>query len=157
VLESTSREDAIRKLERYGVASSCHMLVADPSGATGLEWSSIDVQKLPMDADRRVYHTNHFLVEHPGVEDTLWLPDSIDREKRIKQLCQGLTDASPTMEKIQQLFRDENNYPAAICRTEVDTSTAATLFNIIMELKSKTARVVLGRPTAPQESLVLGF
>lgn len=157
VLESTSREDAIRKLERYGIASSCHMLVADPSGATGLEWSSIDLQKLPMDADRRVYHTNHYLLEHPGVVDTLWLPDSIDREKRIKQLCTALANAPPTVESIQRLFTDENNYPAAICRAQEGNSTAASLFNIIMELKGKAARVTLGRPTEPEESLLLAF
>lgn len=38
VLESESREEAVAKLERYGIASACHMLIADPSGGVGVEW-----------------------------------------------------------------------------------------------------------------------
>lgn len=38
VLESASREEAVRRLKEEGVASACHMLVADATGGVGLEW-----------------------------------------------------------------------------------------------------------------------
>lgn len=38
VLESESREEAVAKLEKWGIASACHMLIADGSGGVGVEW-----------------------------------------------------------------------------------------------------------------------
>lgn len=38
VLESWSRDEAVARLEKYGIASACHMLIADPSGGVGVEW-----------------------------------------------------------------------------------------------------------------------
>lgn len=38
VLESKSREEAVARLENYGIASACHMLIADPTGGVGVEW-----------------------------------------------------------------------------------------------------------------------
>jgi isopenicillin-N N-acyltransferase-like protein len=37
VMESLSRQAAIAALEKAGVASACHILIADSSGGTGLE------------------------------------------------------------------------------------------------------------------------
>ena len=72
VLESNSREEAVSQLEKYGVASSCHMLVADADGSVGLEWSSVEVQKVNMNSNKQVFHSNHYLMKHVGVEDTNW-------------------------------------------------------------------------------------
>lgn len=38
VLESASRDEAVARLEKYGIASACHMLIADASGGVGVEW-----------------------------------------------------------------------------------------------------------------------
>lgn len=38
VLESESREEAVAALEKSGIASACHMLIADPTGGVGVEW-----------------------------------------------------------------------------------------------------------------------
>lgn len=160
VLESWTREEAITKLEKHGIASSCHMLIADPSGGVGVEWSYIDVQKLSMNAAGQVFHSNHYLVPHPGVIDTVWLEDSKYRVKRIEELCKRLGN-SPSIDSVQAIFKDESNYPESICR---DTPAhnggnghSATLFNIVMDLEARAAKVILGRPTAPEEFIELSF
>lgn len=157
VLESRSRDEAVRELERYGVASSCHMLVADASGGVGLEWSSRDVRKVEMNASRQVFHTNHYLAEHAeGVVDTVWLKDSLVRIERVQELCEGLGEA-PSSEEVARVFKDEKGFPTSICRNEKDGSATGTLFNIVMDLRAKRARVILGRPVDPEEYFEMAF
>ncbi|KAK4575318.1 hypothetical protein LTR86_001172 [Recurvomyces mirabilis] len=156
VLESTSRDDAITKLEKYGVASSCHMLVADATGGTGLEWSSVELGKIQMNSQKQIFHSNHYLTKHPGVEDTKWLKDSDFRVTRIEALAKELGE-SPSKQSLFGLFKDETNYPGAICRAQVGESGSASLFNIIMDLKKRQATVTLGRPVEPEEVVQLSF
>lgn len=157
VLESSSREDAVRKLESYGVASSCHMLVADAQGGTGLEWSWKDLRKVEMNPSKQVFHTNHYLAEHEkGVIDTVWLKDSLVRIVRIEELCKKV-GVSPTMEELAEMFKDEKGFPTSICRNEKGGSATGTLFNIVMDLKAKKAAVTLGRPVEPEQYFELGF
>ncbi|KAK0943426.1 hypothetical protein LTR29_005009 [Friedmanniomyces endolithicus] len=106
VLESESRDEAVRQLEKYGVASSCHMLVADGSGSIGLEWSAVELQKVKMNGREQVFHSNHYLAEHVRVEDSRWLEDSTFRVTRIEKLCEDFKDP-PTTETLFELFKDE--------------------------------------------------
>ncbi|KAK5702159.1 hypothetical protein LTR17_022586 [Elasticomyces elasticus] len=156
VLESHSREEAVSKLEKYGISSSCHMLVADASGSIGLEWSFVELQKLKMNGNEQIFHSNHYLGKHMGVEDTNWLGDSNFRVARIEELCNTL-DGSPTTQSLFELFKDETNYPGSICRAQVGSSGTASLFNIIMDLKRRVATVTLGRPVSPEEVVQLAF
>lgn len=157
VLESESREQAVRSLERYGVTSSCHMLVADKEGGVGLEWSSRDLRRVEMNPSGQVFHTNHYLVEHEeGVVDTVWLKDSPIRVARVEEICKTLGE-EPEMEDVAGVFRDEEGLPTAICRDERDGSATGTLFNIVMDLTGKRAKVILGRPVEPEEFLELAF
>lgn len=149
ILESNSRKEAVDTLEKYGIASSCHMLVADSNGSVGLEWSYKDLQILEMNDRSQVFHSNHYLVPHPGVTDTVWLEDSKFRIKRIQEICDEL-GPSPTLIEVQALFKDEKNYPFAICRAEEQGNHSGTLFNIVMDLKARKASVILGRPVAPE-------
>ena len=55
VMESVSREAAIATLEKAGVASACHILIADKAGGTGLECSSEDIIRLEMNREGIVY------------------------------------------------------------------------------------------------------
>lgn len=156
VLESTSCKEAVDTLRKYGIASSCHMLVTDSRGSVGLEWSYKDLQILEMNDKKQVFHSNHYLVPHPGVSDTVWLEDSKFRIKRIQEICDELGH-SPTMTEVQALFKDEKNYPYAICRAQEDGNHSGTLFNIVMDLKARKTSVILGRPTAPEGSYEIGF
>ncbi|TFK50387.1 AAT-domain-containing protein [Heliocybe sulcata] len=154
VLESHSKEEAIDQLERHGIASSAHMLIADPSGAIGLECTAVGFVKLFMDSQGKILHTNHLLAHHPGVVDTKFWKDSFNRIDRIQELSKTLPDG-PEDDDIYNLFRDEDNFPASICRAQAGESRAATLFNILMDLTSKTAVVRMGRPVAPEETVML--
>lgn len=156
VLESRSMEEAVQKLEKYGIASACHMLVADPTGGIGLEWSSVELQKVKMNATKQVFHSNHYLAPHSGVEDSRWLADSFFRVTKIEELCKDI-QGSPDTESIYELFKDETNYPGAICRAQTGESSSASLFNIVMDLKKPAAQVTLGRPVAPEERLTLAL
>lgn len=166
VLESRSREEAVARLEQYGIASSCHMLIADATGAVGLEWSAIDVQKLPMNAAGQIFHSNHYLAKHPGISgaDSVsggdYLGDSVFRVARIGELAKVMYPSGGNInkEEISGFFEDEANYPGAICRATFEGKPlSGTLFNIVMDLKTKTATVKLGRPTEVEETVELAF
>jgi len=157
VLDSSSREEAVKNLSAHGVASSCHMLVADTTGGVGLEWSSKDLRKIEMNDSKQVFHTNHYLATHDeGVVDTVWLKDSLVRVVRVEELCKRLGD-SPSHDEIAGIFKDEKGLPTSICRNERDGSATGTLFNIVMDLKKKRATVTLGRPVDTEEEFELSF
>ena len=153
-LNSNSLEEAVRSLDKYGVASSCFFLLGDRSSALGLEWSHLGYKSIPL-ADNRIHHGNHLLLDHPGIVDSQWIHDSFHRTKRIQELTDTVSE--PTISSIQELFKDETNLPGAICRIQEGESTAATLFNIVMDLSAVKADVLVGRPTQPEERLVLSF
>ena len=151
-LESSSAKVAVLNMQRIGVASACHILVADSIGGTGLECSCIDTVELPMDSHGVVTHTNHFLKPHPGIEDKVALPDSRPRLHRINELVlDKLVEYTERTElhspDIARLLRDEKNLPAAICRSRTSDSSIATLFSIVMDLDQGRAEVVIGRPS----------
>jgi len=159
ILESTSREEAIAKLEKYGTAAANHMLVGDTTGCVGLECTTSGIVRLPPDTRGRVMHTNHLLVNRPGEED-LWLPDSPQRLERLKELADKLAERStePTEEDIAHVFADEKNLPFAINRMAAEGDPLGpneTLFNIVMDLTTATAYVKVGRPTEAGELIVL--
>ena len=155
-LESWSREEAVRQLEKHGIASGCHMLVADATGGIGLEWSAFDLRKITMNGKKQVFHANHYLMDHIGVEEVDWLVDSSFRTKRIEEVSKEIGD-EPNMQQVTELFKDEDNYPRSICRAQLGPSFSATLFNIVMDLEAKRADVVIGRPAEPDESFELKF
>jgi isopenicillin-N N-acyltransferase-like protein len=153
-LESSSVEEAVRKLESYGMASSAHILIADPNTAIGLEFTKSTFAHCVPDSFGRVVHTNHLLLEHPGETDIVWLKDSLDRVQTMAETV-GKLDKEPSWEKVGRLFEDEQNSPSAICRLETKETGSGTLFNIVMDLKSKKAVVRLGRPTEVEERIEL--
>ena len=112
-----------------------------------------------MNAAKQVFHSNHYLLEHPsGVgKDTAWLADSSFRVARIERLVETMVGTAPTMETIFDLFKDEANFPGAICRAQKAPSQAASLFNIVMDLQARRANVTLGRPVDPEDFVQLVF
>jgi isopenicillin-N N-acyltransferase-like protein len=153
-LESTSVADAVQRLEGCGMASSAHILLGDPSTSLGLEFTKSTFAHCEPDAGGRVVHANHLLKKHPGETDTVWLKDSLTRVPTMTSNA-GSLDTEPSWESVSKLFEDEQNSPGSICRTETKETGSATLFNIVMDLKSKKAIVRLGRPTEVEETVEL--
>ncbi|CAK7213615.1 hypothetical protein SBRCBS47491_001865 [Sporothrix bragantina] len=157
LLNSDSLAAARETVEKDGVAASCHILLGDRTGAVGLECSHLSIQALEFSAHKnRIYHANHFLLDHPTVQDTNWIPDSEFRTKRIEELADGVR-GNVDLPTLQELFKDEVNVPGSICRMATKDNTVATLFNIVMDLGKATAEVLMGRPNAPDEKIVLSF
>lgn len=155
-LECSTANEAVQVFEKYGVASSAHMLVADKNEAYGVETSSTTVQKIRRDDQGRVIHANHFLLTHPGVVDTKWLEDSPFRVDRMRELTDELGHG-PAWDDILKVFEDEKNSPASICRHELGSSTFGTLFNIVMDLKQGRAVVRTGKPSQVEETINMTF
>ncbi|EXJ90504.1 hypothetical protein A1O1_03607 [Capronia coronata CBS 617.96] len=149
VLNSTSREEAETILRRVGVASACHITIADAStGGIGLECTALDIVEMPMDQNGTCTHSNHLVKQHK-VEDKLFLQDSPFRLNRIQELMNGID--KPSVEKLSEILKDEKNYPTAICRALGEKSTSETLFSIVMDLTQGFAQVKMGRPTEDGE------
>jgi isopenicillin-N N-acyltransferase like protein len=157
VLDAPSAEVALEKLKKYGVASSCHIFLADSvSGGTGVECSAHDIVTIPQNSHGQVFHSNHFIMPHT-VESKLYLPDSLFRLERITELVKELGDQSPSTEVIEKILDDEKGYPTAICRDKTEKSTVASLFSIVMDLQNKSAKVRVGRPVHATERVGLSF
>lgn len=161
ILESSSVRAAIVALKEVGVASSAHFLIADSNSAVGLETTCATFSEIEMDSRGRVFHSNHLVAAHQEVKEPRWLPDSLFRLSRIETLADELEtttgEGGINMEGFKGLFVDEENFPAAICRAEEGISDCATLFNIAMDLKAKTAVITVGRPSRSSETLNIDF
>lgn len=156
VMESKNTSEAVATLQKHGVASSCHILIGDKGGGVGVECSSQDIVLLRTN-NGRVVHTNHYLEAHEeGVVEVMdWLPDTVFRVDRIRELLDGEKEVD--VETAQRLLRDERRWEdrgAAICRG-CGEDGLATLFSVVMDLKKIEARVVMGRPSEGGEKLVL--
>ncbi|KAI5920901.1 acyl-coenzyme A:6-aminopenicillanic acid acyl-transferase-domain-containing protein [Camillea tinctor] len=161
VLESASRDAAVEAIRAAGVAASAHILVADATGAVGLECTSAWVRELAMDERRRVCHTNHLLQSADDVDEPPWLDDSPVRLERVRELT-GSTAATaagePTLESIFVVLKDTQGYPVSINREQIEgQSTIQTLFSIVMDLTARRAQVTFGRPTEVTEKVILAF
>ena len=157
VMESESRVAAIATLDKAGVASACHILVADVTGGTGLECSSEDVVRLEMNREGIVTHTNHYVLEHKPtvIESHDWLVDTRFRLGRIGELLNAAKEEKPSADIVESFLRDEmEGDGASICRSSKNDALA-TLFSIVMDLGSRRARVVEGRPADPVSKLIL--
>lgn len=158
VLECTSAKEAVEKLEAAGMAASAHMLIGDSSGeAIGLEFTKTTFAKLRKNQLGVIVHSNHLLVDHEGLKEPVWIKDSPVRFERMTALTQKFDGKWPSWGEFSALFEDESGYPAAICRAQEGVSTSATLFNIVMDLKSKEAIIRLGKPTSAEETVALHF
>lgn len=153
-LESTSVEEAVQRLQSFGMASSAHILIGDPTTSLGLEFTKSTFADCLPDFAGRVVHSNHLLLEHPGELDTVWIKDSLTRVPTMAENAAKL-GAEPSWEDVSRLFEDEQNYPGSICRFQTEETGSGTLFNIVMDLKTKSAVVRLGRPTEAEKTVEL--
>ncbi|KAK5957348.1 hypothetical protein OHC33_001721 [Knufia fluminis] len=153
-LESTSLQEARVKLNKAGVASACHIQVADAeTGSIGFENTAFDQAELQM-KDGVNTHSNHLTVSHNGVEDKGMLKDSPFRLDRVRELLVRLAPG-PTIDQLKDVLKDDKNSPCAINRSPTEKSTIRTLFSIVMDLRKRTASVKMGKPTEGGEELEL--
>ncbi|PVH84149.1 putative acyl-CoA:6-aminopenicillanic-acid-acyltransferase [Cadophora sp. DSE1049] len=160
-LEAKTTAAAISKLESLGgLASSAHILLADPTGPISLELSPKGDKCIAPNNKGIVCHTNHFL-QNRYVDEPPWLSGSPIRLTRIQQLTDELASSG---EKVDaevlrtRVFSDGFNAPQAICCEEnpkraIETRSS-TLFNIVMRFvdgERPTAEVVWGRPGSGEE------
>ncbi|RYP71219.1 hypothetical protein DL771_004911 [Monosporascus sp. 5C6A] len=153
-LESKSREEAVANIKNLGVAGSGHILLADPTGSTGLECTHKWVKELSAN-EGVLCHTNHLLLEHDDVEESLWLEDSPFRLRPVQELVSHVL--APTKATILGLFTDTKGFPGSINRKKSDGNPFETLFNIVMDLTRKDATVTFGSPSEPTGQIVLAF
>ncbi|KAI1260814.1 peptidase C45 acyl-coenzyme A:6-aminopenicillanic acid acyl-transferase-like protein [Xylariaceae sp. FL1019] len=151
VLEAPTRADAVRTIKTAGVAGSGHILIADPSGSTGLECTSQWVKEIEMDEKNQIFHTNHLILD----DGPPWLADSSARLTRVRELTRRVSD--PNLDSIADVLADTEGYPSSINRKQQGRSNAETLFTIIMNLTAKSALVTFGRPTEAREVVPLTF
>ncbi|KAF9886551.1 hypothetical protein FE257_011323 [Aspergillus nanangensis] len=138
-LESTSAEAAAKSLEDIGMASSAYILMGDAATAIGLEFTSTTFARLPVNDHGFVAHSNHMRLHHRDIYEPKWLEDS---PVRIKTMEHNVLQAGElSWDVFGELFEDESNYPCSISRAAEGASDIATLFNIAVDLKRKTAVV----------------
>ncbi|KAE8856924.1 hypothetical protein PTNB29_07991 [Pyrenophora teres f. teres] len=142
-LESTSVDDAVQRLEAFGMASSAHILLGDANTCLGLEFTKSTFAHVRPDEKGRVMHTNHLLAKHSGETDTLWLDNSLPRVKTMSENVDKLGE-EPSWEEFSLLFEDEQNAPFSINMIATPENESGTLFNIVMDLKSKKAVLKIG-------------
>lgn len=154
VLDSKSREEAEERLRRLGVASSCHIQIADTkTGGVGLECTSQDVLLIEQDQRGIITHSNHLIKEHKTPGSGAMLTDTFFRLDRVRELLKGVQ--SPDVHALQEVLKDQENGPCAINRSQTEKSTIETLFSIVMNLEGGVAEVKVGKPTEDGESFEL--
>ena len=164
-LSSPSAADAVSKLESLGgVASSAHILIADPSGPKGLELSPLGNAYLDPDDRGMVFHTNHFL-SNKYVRETGWLSGSPIRLARVEELAREMDEKGEKVDGEilrKSIFADGFNAPQAICAQEDESrpvqSRVKTVFSIAMRLSEGSTpkgEVVWGRPGSGEEGPIL--
>lgn len=161
-LESLSADAAARQLKEVGIGASAHFLIADQEKAFGLEVTARTIETIQTNGKGQIFHANHLLLQHRGVVDANWLVDSPRRQRRIEQLAlkhvSSTGQKGPTMADIMEMLDDHEGFPYSICRYEEGPlGMDATLFSIVMELRSKGATVRLGRPCQVEETIELNF
>lgn len=154
-----TRLKAIARLQSLTMGTSGHIMIADKTGGTSLEFSHLDIMQLDM-VDGQVAHTNHFLVKHDDrVVDAGIFPDSLSRMDRIKVLMQqGREQVEGGMSPVaccERMLEDEDGFPTAINRKSSPIRASETLYSIMADLESKVAYVRLGRPNEPESHWTL--
>lgn len=155
-LEASSARKARSALEEIGLAGSAHILVADATDHFGLEFTSKTCVQLDASADGYILHTNHMLEKHDDI-DELAEADSFARMDRISLLTAQASLPEQGLKGFATLFDDHDGFPVSICRAQEGVSEDATVFNIVMDLKSIQAVVSLGKPCHVQEQHILRF
>lgn len=157
-LESDSIWQASKKIEAAGAGGSGFLLMGQGNESVGVELTSKTVKRINKDLEGRITHTNHLLLEHQGSEE--WPEDdSFARFDRMKKLTSELKQAKGMLESedFLDIFDDHEGAPEAICRSQEGACKDATLFNILMNLRDRSAVVRIGKICRVEEVIEFGF
>lgn len=154
-LESESRAAGVERLTSLGLGSAGHILIADKTGSTSLEFGSDSIKRLEMQ-DGRLAHANHFLDETVAtIAKEHFCFDSPVRQSRALKLLDEvpgkLADGSGNTpaKALANILEDVDNFPVSINRKSGSGNEWSTLFSIVSDLYARTAVVKVGRPTEP--------
>ncbi|KAM0753243.1 AAT-domain-containing protein [Meredithblackwellia eburnea MCA 4105] len=146
-----------------GIASTCHILVADPKTAVGLECSPHGFAFLkPGETSGVLSHTNHFLDEK--IRDSnnavlLW-QDSPARLELVDARASSLVKSGNKVaaSSLRNILSDRSLGSVGICRHDSATKNGSdTLFSISMNLSSKEAEVKCGKPDEAGDLIKFSF
>lgn len=157
-LDATSAAEAAKTLEETGVGGAAHILVADCQETISLEFTFEDCTRLIPDERGILLHTNHMLGRHGSIDESPE-EDSFARMERIQVLTDEVFSGHEkvSLHEFAGLFDDHDGFPQSICRSQQAPSEDATVFNIVMDLQLKVARVRLGRPCCVENEYILSF
>ncbi|KAF5593554.1 peptidase C45 acyl-coenzyme A:6-aminopenicillanic acid acyl-transferase [Fusarium subglutinans] len=158
-LDCETRLKAVARIRSLGLGTSAHLMFADKTGGTSLEFSHMDVVQMEM-VGGKIVHTNHFLQEHDeSVIDRVIFPDSISRQERITQLLDEGSDrvkaGQSPMSCVEEMLEDEQNFPTGINRKSSPIRMSETLYSFVADLNTKTVSFRLGRPNEPEGAWIL--
>ena len=157
ILESKTKQDALKAIESVGLAGSSHILLGDDTGPTGLECTSVGYKELPADELGRVIHANNLILKHDAVFEPLWLEDSPKRTARLQELATREVGDKASFSSLLELFKDEQNAPASINRRQHGNNDSNTLFNVVYNVSERRGVISMGRPTEIEEQIHIGF
>ncbi|KAF3903787.1 hypothetical protein ABW20_dc0110634 [Dactylellina cionopaga] len=138
-LESSSVTEAIAVIEKHGIASAQHILIADTNGALGLELSPIQNHYMRPSENGFLAHTNH-PVENVFIKESVPFDGSKERLLRTHQLAKTIPIDMVDAEKFRNtIFCDKVDGEYAICASEIPSkpkwTRTMTLFNIVMRFR----------------------
>jgi isopenicillin-N N-acyltransferase like protein len=150
MFEQTSLAAAVDVLASAHRAIPVNIMMTTPDGPANIE-GYIDEVKLLTDESLLV-HTNHCLcTERTSINEEY--PELIQSVPRLQRMTQLLSDLVPdcklTIQQVQLVLSDHENYPQSICRhqnADAQHGFWSTVFSIVMDPTAREMYVSRGNP-----------
>jgi len=164
LLEQSSVKSALSFISSIkGIASACHILLADGTQAVGIESAPIGFSIVKANTSGFVHHTNH-LVDAKLAKATdavnMWA-DSDSRLEQIRALsAPGVAASWASHKALRDMLSDRTLGSRGICRYDGDVNPASgsdTLFCITMNCTKKQYQIKMGRPDEDGEITEVSF
>jgi isopenicillin-N N-acyltransferase-like protein len=157
MFEQTSLAAAVDMLASAHRAIPVNIMMTTPDGPANVE-GYIDEVKLLTDESLLV-HTNHCLFpDRKSINDEY--PELIQSVPRLQRMTQLLSDLVPdyklTIQQVQLVLADHENYPRSICRhqnADAQHGFWSTVFSIVMDPTAREMYVSRGNPCEHQFEL----
>ncbi len=147
-LAEEDREAAVAAVEGSNRAAPRNLLIADSDGATNLETTPTDSERLEP-SEGVLVHSNHFVSRLQEQEESppALLRNSRRRLDRIRELL-GQRHGEIDVDAIADALRDRANVPDAICDQPFDDPgrEATTVASSIADIAARRLWVALGAP-----------